>query len=149
MNINLKKYIDHVKVNRNSEGELCIFDPIRKSFYLFQPEELVRQLLMYYLIHVKSVPKGLIQVEKQILVNGIRKRFDVVIYDRQVKPYVLIECKAPEVNITQAVIDQIAIYNYALDAPFLLVTNGADTRLFRQDHASRKMLPVDDFSMVE
>ncbi len=113
------------------EGELpLVWDPVRKGWYVFQPEEEVRQYLIRWLIEQKGISMGRIAVEKEISYRGTRRRFDLVVFDADGKPWLLCECKAPQVPITQDTINQIARYNQALDAPLLLVTNGPGLVVF-------------------
>jgi hypothetical protein len=106
------------------EGQTVIKDPIRKKWILLQPEEMVRQLLIQYLIRECNISSGQIQVEKSFKLNGLQRRFDIVVYDSDVKPYILVECKAPDQKINQIVFDQVSAYNLSLGAPYVLVTNG-------------------------
>lgn len=101
-----------------------IFDPIRKKWLFETKEEIVRQLVIQYLINELKYGKGRIAIEKTILLRKQTKRFDIVIYDQFIKPYILIECKSYEKNITNEAMHQIARYNLALNAPYLCVTNG-------------------------
>ena len=91
------------------------------------PEELVRQLMISYLIGFKNYNKNKIAVEKELKLLERKKRFDILIYDSAMSPHILIECKAPEVPITQNTFEQISRYNLELNAPFLIVTNGITT----------------------
>ena len=109
---------------KNRKNKSYIFDIIRKKFVQIQAEELVRQHLVWFLIHEKKYPKSLINVEKKILVNGLTKRVDVVVFNKDGSIYLLVECKAPEIKITQQTFDQIARYNLSLNAQLLMVTNG-------------------------
>ncbi len=109
---------------QEKEGKKYIFDPIRKKYLVLTPEEWVRQHLICYLMEEKKCPKGLIGIEKGLRVNKLFKRTDIVVFNRQGTPRLLVECKAPTVRITQAVFDQIARYNLALQVPYLLVSNG-------------------------
>ncbi len=109
---------------QEKEGKKYIFDPIRKKYFVLTPEEWVRQHLICYLMEEKKCPKGLIGIEKGLRVNALFKRTDIVVFNRQGKARLLVECKAPNVPITQAVFDQIARYNLALQVPYLLVSNG-------------------------
>ncbi len=104
-----------------------IFDPVRRGWFLQTPEELVRQLLLLYLIQEKSYPKNCLSVEKMLIINGLQKRFDILVYDRQTQPHLLVECKAPNVPVTQDTFRQVAIYNLSFRAKYLLVTNGLQT----------------------
>ena len=95
---------EHKIVEEN--GVLKIFDPLRRKFVVLTPEEWVRQHLIHYLHHCKGYPLELMQVEGCILVNGLPRRFDLVIFDRKLSPFLLAECKQPLVAITQKTFDQ-------------------------------------------
>jgi len=105
-------------------GKHYIFDVIRKKYIILTPEEWVRQHLLHFLVNQRHCPKGLIAVERGLKFNGLLRRFDVVVYYSNRKPFLIAECKAPEVPVTQHTFDQIARYNMSLQVPFLLVTNG-------------------------
>jgi len=115
-----------------SSGEL--YDPIRRRRVVATPEEYVRQQLLSWLTKEWLVPAGLIAVEKAIDVHGAQRRPDIVVHDRTGRPWMVIECKAPDVNLTQAAADQVAVYNRVLRAPYLLVTNGRVHLGFELDH---------------
>ncbi|MFT6337574.1 MAG: hypothetical protein ACI86M_003678 [Saprospiraceae bacterium] len=125
IDINLHQYKDQLKIKKEGKSVL-IFDQIRRKYIILQPEELVRQLLIIYLIEI-GYPKEKIQVEKGLNINGLRRRFDIVVYDQAFLPYLLIECKSHTVPISQDTFDQIANYNLELRAPYLLVSNGVQT----------------------
>lgn len=101
-----------------------IFCVIRKKMIVLTPEEWVRQHVVHWLLHCKNFPISLVNVEKVLLLHGIRKRYDIVVYNSDGSIMILVECKAPEVVISQAVFDQIARYNLSLNASYLMVTNG-------------------------
>ncbi|QDO95388.1 type I restriction enzyme HsdR N-terminal domain-containing protein [Formosa sediminum] len=109
---------------KNSENKISIFDDIRKKFVILQPEEWVRQHCVHYLMQVKGYPKSLINVEKELIVNNLKKRYDIVIFNTNGSIHVIVECKAPKIKITQSTFDQIARYNLTLNASYLMVTNG-------------------------
>lgn len=109
---------------KNSENKISIFDEIRKKFIILTPEEWVRQHVLKYLMEEKKYSKSYINVEKLIKINDLSKRYDVVVFQPNGKIFLLIECKAPEVQITQQTFDQIARYNLVLNAQYLMVTNG-------------------------
>lgn len=115
-----------------------VFDVVRKRWLVLTPEEWVRQHLLHYLIIDKGYPASLLAVEKTISVNGLKKRCDVVAFDSQARPIVVVECKAPEVNITQAVFDQIARYNLTLNVNYLLVTNGMQHFCCSMNHQEQR-----------
>ncbi|MGB5273957.1 MAG: type I restriction enzyme HsdR N-terminal domain-containing protein [Flavobacteriaceae bacterium] len=123
---------------KSSENKIHIFDVIRKKFVVLQPEEWVRQHVLHYLMEDKKYPKSLINVEKQLTVNAIKKRYDVVIYNSNGQIDLLVECKSPSVNIDQQVFDQIARYNMKLNAQLLMVTNGIDHYYCRMDYEQEK-----------
>ncbi|MCV6631563.1 MAG: type I restriction enzyme HsdR N-terminal domain-containing protein [Flavobacteriaceae bacterium] len=109
---------------KNTENNTYIFDPLRKKFVVLQPEEWVRQHVIQFLIQDKGFPKSLIQVEKQIQLHQTTKRYDLVVFYPDGRIRLLVECKAPQIVITQKTFDQIARYNMELDADWLMVTNG-------------------------
>lgn len=123
---------------KNSENKVSIFDAVRKKFIILTPEEWVRQHVVQFLLEEKKYPKSLINVEKVLLVNGLRKRYDVVVFNPDGTIFILIECKAPEVRITQAVFDQIARYNMTLEAEYLMVTNGLNHYFCLMDFENEK-----------
>ena len=107
-----------------SENKTLIFDIIRKKYVILTPEEWVRQHVVHFLLKEKNYPISLITVEKQLKINTRIKRTDIVVFNKQGTPEVLIECKAPSVKITQATFDQIARYNLTANSKYLMVTNG-------------------------
>jgi hypothetical protein len=109
---------------KNSENKRLIFDRIRKKFVVLQPEEWVRQHCLQYLILVKNYPKSLINVEKELKINSLRKRYDIVVFNPDGSIHLIVECKAPKISIDQSTFDQIARYNLELNATYLMVTNG-------------------------
>jgi hypothetical protein len=103
---------------------MSIFDSVRRKYVALTPEEWVRQHLINYLVTEKKCPISLISVETPLKYVQMNKRSDVIVYGRNGQPLLLAECKAPEVNITQKVFEQITIYNLTIHAPYLMVTNG-------------------------
>ena len=101
-----------------------IFDLIRKKYVQLSSEEWVRQNCIRFLIEEKRISKFSIAIEKEIEFNGIKKRFDIVSYSRGGKINLLVECKAPNIEINQKTFDQILIYNKILKSKYLMVTNG-------------------------
>ena len=91
------------------------------------PEELLRQLVLLYLLEVKKYPANRIRVEAGFTLNGLQKRSDIIVFDSAVKPWLLVECKSPKVPLTQDTFEQAARYNLRWQAPFLAVTNGLAT----------------------
>ena len=118
---------------KNSENKAAIFDEIRKKFIILTPEEWVRQHVIQFLIHEKKYAKSYINVEKIVLVNGLKKRYDVVVFNPDGTIFLLVECKSTEIDINQNTFDQIARYNLALKANFLMVTNGLNHYFCKMD----------------
>ncbi|WP_242158531.1 type I restriction enzyme HsdR N-terminal domain-containing protein [Aestuariivivens sediminis] len=119
--LNFPKYSFRFK---NSENKISIFDHIRKKFVILQPEEWVRQHCIQFLINEKGFPESLINVEKELKINNLRKRCDIVVFKPDGSIHLIVECKAPHVTINQDTFDQIAKYNLSLNATYLMVTNG-------------------------
>lgn len=101
-----------------------IFDTIRKKYIALTPEEWVRQHFVQYLINEKKVPASLIGIEISLKYNSLKKRSDIVIYSNTGQPLLIVECKAPEIEISQDTFDQVAVYNSSLKVKYLVVTNG-------------------------
>ncbi len=120
-NLNLPTYAYRIEQRR---GKLAIFDPIRKKFIILTPEEWVRQHFINYMISHLGYPASLIRVESGTQYNKRAKRTDVLVYDQELKPLVLVECKAAHVPISQDTFDQASVYNKTLQATILVCTNG-------------------------
>lgn len=123
---------------KNSENKIAIFDGVRKKFVVLTPEEWVRQNVVSYLLSELDYPKNYLNVEKIIKINGLTKRYDVVVFQPDGKIFLLVECKAPHVPITQGTFDQIARYNMSLDARYLMVTNGLNHYFCRMDYREER-----------
>jgi len=121
--LNLPSYPFKIK---KEEDLVYIFDIIRKKWIVLQPEEWVRQHVVWYLIEEKGFPASLIAVEKSLLVNKLQKRFDIVLHNNLGKPLIIVECKAPEIKIDEKTLHQALRYNSVIRAPYLLLTNGLD-----------------------
>jgi hypothetical protein len=111
-------------VLKKEEGKVFILDSIRKKYLVLTPEEWVRQHFINYLIAVLHYPKALIKVEGGLRFNRLQKRSDIVVYDRDGNPWMIIECKAPDQKLTQRTMHQASVYNYSLRARYVTVTNG-------------------------
>ncbi|MBK8515126.1 MAG: type I restriction enzyme HsdR N-terminal domain-containing protein [Saprospiraceae bacterium] len=120
------------------DGIKYVTDPVRKKKLILQPEEMVRQLLILWFIEKTTINRNSLQVEKLIDVNHLSRRFDIVVYNREIQPYILVECKASAVPVTQNTFDQIASYNSVLRAPYLMVSNGHTTWFAHQDEANKQ-----------
>lgn len=138
--LNFPAYTFRIK---NSENKPFVFDSIRKKFVALQPEEWVRQHVVQYLIQEKKYPVSHINVEKQLRINDLSKRYDVVVFNPDGTLEILVECKAPGQHINQAVFDQIARYNLQFNARYLMITNGMRHYYCQMDfkHECYKFLP--------
>lgn len=123
---------------KNSENKVAIFDEVRKKFIILTPEEWVRQHVVHYLMKEKNYPKSWVNVEKQIKINGLTKRYDVVVFNPDGSIFLLVECKAPEIKINQNTFDQIARYNMVIKAQYLMVTNGLEHYFCHMDYKNEK-----------
>ncbi|MCF8274717.1 MAG: type I restriction enzyme HsdR N-terminal domain-containing protein [Flavobacteriaceae bacterium] len=123
---------------KNSENKISIFDVIRKRFVILQPEEWVRQHCVHYLIENKGYPKSLINVEKELTVNTLRKRYDIVIFNPDGSIHIIVECKSPKITINQSTFDQVAQYNLSLNASYLMITNGLNHYYCQMDFKEEK-----------
>ena len=133
--LNFPKYSFRFK---NSENKVSIFDSIRKKFVILQPEEWVRQHGIQYLIEEKGYPKSLINVEKELTINTLKKRYDIVVFNPDGSIHLIVECKAPRININQDTFDQIARYNLELNASYLMVTNGLNHYYCQMDFENER-----------
>ena len=123
---------------KSMENKLYIFDILRKKNVVLTPEEWVRQNFVQYLIQNKNYPKSIIAVEKQLNINNLNKRTDILIFDKNGNPDIIVECKAPSIKINQDTFDQIARYNLKLNANYLIVTNGLQHFYCKIDHELEK-----------
>jgi hypothetical protein len=133
------------EVNNRQE----IFDPVRHKFVTLTPEEWVRQHLISYLTLLKNYPISMIGVEKQLLLNKLPKRFDLVVFGRNATPFLLVECKAPGVEITEKTFDQAARYNMLLRAEYFLITNGFEHYTCRIDYENKQYIFIEDIPEFE
>ncbi|WP_297978449.1 type I restriction enzyme HsdR N-terminal domain-containing protein, partial [uncultured Capnocytophaga sp.] len=129
---------------KNSENKLYIFDIVRKKFVSLTPEEWVRQHTIQFLLKEKKYPQSLMNVEKQIQVNQLTKRYDIVVYRSDGSIFLAVECKAPQVKITQQIFDQIARYNMTLKAENLMITNGLHHIFYQIDYVNQKYVFLEE-----
>lgn len=113
-----------------------IFDMFRKKYVVLTPEEWVRQNFLQFLVQEKKFPASLIAVEMGLKYNLLKKRADVLVFDKTGNPYLMVECKAPEVKITQDVFDQIARYNMNFKVKYLVITNGLSHFCCQMDYSA-------------
>ncbi|MCP9612110.1 type I restriction enzyme HsdR N-terminal domain-containing protein [Coprobacter tertius] len=135
--LNLPSFDFHIKKNND---KYLIFDNIRKKYITLTPEEWVRQHFVCFLTKYKSYPAGRLGNEISLVLNGRKRRCDTIVYDKNGKPLVIIEYKAPEIILTQEVFDQIIRYNIALKVKYLMVSNGLNHYCCKLDYET--MQPV-------
>ncbi len=111
-------------VLKKESGKVFILDILRKKYLVLTPEEWVRQHFIHYLINELTYPKSLIKVEGGLNFNQLQKRSDIVVFDREGNPWMLVECKAPDQKLGQQTLNQAGVYNHTLQAKYLVVTNG-------------------------
>lgn len=125
---------------RKVEQQVLIFDEIRKKFVVLTPEEWVRVHVVQYLLGEHKYPRNLINVEKQLILNNTKKRYDIVVFNKDGSVFLIVECKAPSVPITQFTFDQIARYNLSLQSEYLMVTNGLQHYFCRMDFVNDRYI---------
>ena len=136
---------------KNSENKIAVFDDQRKKFVILTPEEWVRQHCVQFLKNEKKFPATLINLEKQLKIAGLTKRYDIVVFNTDGSIQLIVECKAPSVKITQDTFDQIARYNLTLKADYLMVTNGLQHYYCQLDYEAKNynFLPeIPEYSRV-
>lgn len=126
LQLDFLQFQPQLRLSRSGE-KTFVFDPVRRREVALIPEELLRQLVLRYLLDVKKYPLNRIRVEAGFTLNGLQKRSDIIVFDAALQPWLLVECKSPKVALTQAVFEQAARYNLQWKAPYLAVTNGLAT----------------------
>lgn len=119
--LNLPQFPFKIRTDGQSKQ---IFDGIRRKFVSLTPEEWVRQHFIQFLVNTKKYPASFLAIEKGLLVNNLQKRSDIVVYNRSRKPWMVVECKAPDVAISSETFYQAARYNLKLNVDFIVLTNG-------------------------
>ncbi|MGB3153588.1 MAG: type I restriction enzyme HsdR N-terminal domain-containing protein [Chitinophagaceae bacterium] len=125
---------------KKEEGREYIFDALRKKWVALTPEEWVRQNFVQYLLQVKNYPSSLIALEKEIKLGELKKRFDILVYDNNHQPWMMIECKAVEVNLDEKVLEQVLRYNLSVPVTFIVITNGEKTYAWQRLTSGLEML---------
>lgn len=127
------------RITRDGDKEL-IFDRYRKKYVVLTPEEWVRQNFLNYLVKIREYPASLIGIEKEIYLGEMKKRYDIVIYNRTMHPWMLIECKEMNVPLTEQTMQQVIRYNMVIPATYLVITNGTNTFCGRYIAEEKKWL---------
>lgn len=129
---------------RENGSQQEVFDPVRQKWVALTPEERVRQVYILYLLNVKEFPLSHLSVEHAVTVNGMTQRYDLVVFGNDLQPWMMVECKAPHVKLTQKVADQAARYNTVLRAPLICVTNGMEQRVFEIDFENKRIRELEN-----
>jgi hypothetical protein len=133
-NLNFPKYDFRYQKYQN---KIKIFSKLRKKFIVLTPEEWVRQHCVMYLINEKQMSPQLMNEEKKVNVNGMSKRYDILVYKPNGQIKLIVECKSPDVKLTQETFDQIARYNLSLDAEYLMLSNGLNHYFCQLDYENQ------------
>jgi len=134
------------QLKREADKEF-ILDPIRKKWVVLTPEEWVRQHVIAYLVQTKKYPASLLAVERLITFNKLKKRFDLLLFNKMGMPEMLVECKAPEVALSKETLFQISTYNMVFKVPFLFITNGLHHMVFQLNDAGN-YISTHDFPAI-
>lgn len=119
---------------KQEDGKEFIFDEMRKQWLRLTGEEWVRQNFLQYLVQVKQYPASLVAVEKEIRLGELKKRFDILVYDRQHQPWLMVECKGMDVPLSEEVLQQVLRYNIAVPVPYMVITNGSHCAGFHRNN---------------
>lgn len=130
---------------KKEQGKVFIFDNIRKKYVVLTPEEWVRQHFVQHLIQNLHYPKALFRIESGLTYNSRQKRSDILIRDREGKPWMLVECKSDSIKLTQNAFNQIAVYNMTIGATYLAVTNGMVHYCWKAPEMGKEAVFLDKF----
>ncbi|MDR1804691.1 MAG: type I restriction enzyme HsdR N-terminal domain-containing protein [Flavobacteriales bacterium] len=129
-------FINHLHLKK-IKNKIYIYCVIRKKNYSFTKEEVIRQYIIFLLKKVKNYKNSNILVEYPFKINKLNKRLDILVHLKE-KPYIIIECKAPNVLLTQKTFDQISRYNKKIKAPYLMISNGIKNFIFQTDKNNKR-----------
>jgi len=129
-----------LKIRNTKEGEQ-VFDPVRKRWVALTEEEKVRQFFILQLINEFKIPAAHISIERKITLNGLTKRYDIVVY-KNAKPWMVVECKAQHIPLTQETLEQVGRYNQTLNAEIIGVTNGIEQKFFNIDYKTGEIKKI-------
>ena len=143
--LDLLAKVNQLRTKKEAEKTL-VFDPLRKKWIVLQPEELVRQCLILWLHEELRYPLQRMSAERGINVQSLSRRYDLLVYDKQLQPWLLAECKAPKVALSDRVWEQAGQYNWfdeRLRVPYILITNGIETNCSKINYAEHRWEPLD------
>jgi hypothetical protein len=135
LKLNFNTYKFNIKAE---QGNTLIFDIVRKKYVRLSPEEWVRQHVIHFLIEEIQVPKGLISVEKELVFNGLKKRYDICVANAKGQLQLLVECKAPGVKLSDATLQQAAIYHHSIGVKAIFISNGLNHYYFTWQENEQK-----------
>ena len=144
--LNLPQY--EIKISEK-DGKRMIFDFLRRKYVALTPEEWVRQHFVHFLIEHKGYPKGLIGNEIELQIGAKRLRCDSILYNKMAQPQMIIEYKAPTIQLQQKTFDQISVYNLLLKVDYLIVSNGLHHYCCKMDYDNQKCLFLEDIPEYE
>ncbi len=144
LQLDFLQYSTHLRRSETA-GQTLVFDPVRRKNVVLTAEEWLRQLVVQYLLHAKSYPSSHIRIEIGLTLNGMPRRCDIAVFDPQLRPWLLVECKSPKTPLSQAAFEQVARYNLAFKAPYLAITNGIATFCAHLDHSRSTFTFLADF----
>ncbi|HTQ26761.1 MAG TPA: type I restriction enzyme HsdR N-terminal domain-containing protein [Puia sp.] len=130
------------KIKEEEAGKESIFDELRKQWVRLTPEEWVRQNFVQYLLQVKNYPASYIAVERKIKLGELNKRFDLLVFDKAARPWMMVECKAMGKTLGKPVLWQILHYNIAIPVKYLVVTNGEYCHGYVKTHLDFEEIPA-------
>ena len=136
LDLKLTRFAPQLNVKEDGNNRL-VFGMVRKKWYVLQPEEFVRQLLLHFLIGDMRYNRNRITVERGVKINEGDRRTDILVFDRDMRPFLLIECKAPGVKLTTDTFRQAANYNGAFKVPYLMISNGRASIIAEIDYGAR------------
>ena len=142
MYLDLIQYQKQLKLKKE-EGQTYIWDLVRKKWLVLQPEELVRQLMVLYLID-HGYNANRLSIERGIVVVEDQRRCDLIIYDKDMNIFMVVECKAPKVPVKDLTYAQLNQYNYSLRVPYLMVSNGRKNLIYSIDHETQKSSIIEE-----
>ncbi|HQW70531.1 MAG: type I restriction enzyme HsdR N-terminal domain-containing protein [Saprospiraceae bacterium] len=148
IHFDLLPFAQELKITNREKGP-CYLDLTRKVYLSVTPEEGVRQSLIAKLIRDYNIPIGLMRTEYEIKKNGLKKRTDLIIFNNNGEPQMIIETKAPSVKLTQKTMDQVAFYNNVIFAPWLLISNGIMAMIYHIDFETKTSTEVLEFPLLK
>lgn len=137
INLQLQRFSSQLNVKLEGNKKM-VFGMIRKKWFVLQPEEFVRQLLLHFLISDMRYNRNRITVERGVTINSEGKRTDILVFDQDMRPFLLIECKAPKVPLKTGVFRQAANYNGAIKVPYLMISNGLESYVAEIDYQAEQ-----------